>query len=183
MVTKYCDDIITIYANAFFEYLRGNNLLESVSKEVLLLQKNISLVDIISPPIYSYKEQMDLLEVIAKNLSLSKEIFNLLGILANNKRLYALDAILEMFNMILTEYYGNKIVEAIVSYEMSEEDQKSFKENLEKKLSSKIALTYKIDPSILGGVIIKIDNKMFDASLKTKFYNLKNNIEREIALL
>lgn len=186
-MTKYCTDIIKIYATAFFDYAKESGLLELSFNEVLklqeILQTNTTLLEIISAPIYSYKEQMDLIEDITKSLSLSKELLNLLGILAENRRLYALSDILEKFNILLIEHSGNKIVEATINHEMYKEDQIIFKENLEKQLSLKIELSYKIDPSILGGVIIKMDNRMLDASLKTKFSNLISNIEREIALL
>ena len=61
--------------------------------------------------------------------------------------------------------------------------QKEIKANLEKKFSSKIELSFKIDPKILGGIIIKIDGKMIDASLVSKFIHLSNIVEKRIALL
>ena len=57
------------------------------------------------------------------------------------------------------------------------------KEKLEEILDSKVELSFKLAPKILGGIIIKIDNKMFDASLASKFNYLTNAVQEQIALL
>jgi F-type H+-transporting ATPase subunit delta len=184
---QYCTDIVKIYAIALFDYAIEKKIIDSIAKEVLTLQaillQDITLLENISAPIYSEVEQIQLLQDVINNLSLSKEMANLLYLLAKNKRLHSLMDILGIFNMHLSEYSGNKIVEATISYEFSKKEQDLFKTNLENHLSSKIELSYKIDPKILGGMIIKIDNKMLDASLRNKFTNLSNIIESKIALL
>ena len=186
-MAKYYTDIVKLYAEAFFDYALSENILKRISKEVEKLHTvfiaNPQLLENISAPIYSAAEQKALLEDIVKSLSLSEEMSNLLGVLAQNKRLIKLMDILEFFNSKLIEHSGSKIVEAIVSQELSKKERDSLKEKLEAALSSKIELSLKIDQEILGGVIIKIDNKMLDASLANKFNHLSDIVESKIALL
>jgi F-type H+-transporting ATPase subunit delta len=186
-VAKYYTDVVKLYAEAFFDYALSENILKKISKEVEKLHAvflvNPQLLEIISAPIYSAAEQKSLLEDIVKNLSLSDETSNLLGVLAQNKRLMKLMDVLEFFDSKLIEHSGSKIVEAIVSQELSKKEQDSLKEKLEKALSSKVELLLKIDQNILGGVVIKIDNKMLDASLANKFNHLSDIVESKIALL
>ena len=186
-VTEYCTDVVKLYAKAFFDYAVSQDIIIEAAKEVTKFQSSILqnpiLIQTISAPIYSEQEQHQLLLKLVQTLHLSKEIANLLDILAKNKRLNLLIDIFKNFNLLLSEYSGNKIVEVIVSQKLLAKEQNEIKKHLEEILSSKIELFFKIEPKILGGMIIKVDNKMLDASLRSKFAYLTNAVKKKIALL
>ena len=186
-VTKYYTDIVKLYSRAFFELAVSNNNFENISKEVTNLQKVLSqdssILEVISAPIYSDQEQIELVNKIIKNLDLSEMIANTLMLLAQNKRLELLLDILNYFEVILSENSGYKIAEVTVSYELSATEKNNIQKRLEKELDSKVQLSLRIDPQILGGIIIKVDNKMLDASLKKKFIYLNDNVQNQIAFL
>lgn len=187
LVTEYCTDVVKLYAKALFDYAVSQDILIEIAKEVAKLQSNIledpMLIQTIAAPIYSEQEQHQLLLELAQTLHLSKEIANLLKMLAKNKRLNLLIDIFKNFNILLSEHSGNKIVEVTVSQKLLSKEQNKIQKRLEEMLSSKIELLFKIEPKILGGMIIKVDNKMLDASLRSKFAYLTNAVKKKIALL
>ncbi len=186
-MSKYCTSVEMLYSTAFFSYAVEHNMLESIAAEVIKLEEvilsNPTIIEEVAAPIYSDQEQKQLLNDISKTLKLSKEFSNFLGILAVNQRLTLLSDILRNFKVIYSEYLGNKIVEVTVSQELQTQDKTKLVKKLEEILASKLQLSFKEDPKILGGMIIKFNNKMLDASLESKFIYLTDAVKKKIALL
>ena len=186
-MTQHSTSIVKLYATAIFDYALANNKLESISEEANqlkdFLSKDDQWVKHIAAPIYSYCEQKNLLEKIAKPLNLSATMSNFLVLLAKNKRLNLLSDILNNLYEIVCKNSGCKIVEVTSAHNLLEADQKNIKNNLEEMFSSKIDLTFKVDPEIIGGIVVKVDNKMFDSSLRSKFTVLTRSVKKKLALL
>ena len=186
-MTQYYTEIVKLYATALFDYADEKNILDKLSQEVnafeVLLEEDANIIKNIAAPVYSEKEQRLLINNIAKVLALSKEMVNFLLLLGKNTRLSLLVEIFKFFQELIIKRSGSKIVEVTLFEALNAVQQKEIKANLEKKFSSKIELSFKIDPKILGGIIIKIDGKMIDASLVSKFIHLSNIVEKRIALL
>ena len=186
-MTKYFTNIVKLYSTAFFEYARERKIVSRLSEDFTKLKElflqNSSAIENISAPIYSREEQINLLASVIKDLKLSKEMENFTYVLLENKRLSLLPLISAYFNVLVNEYLGNKIVEVTLSDAVSSKEQDKIKNQLEDIFSSKVDLSFKEDENIIAGIIIKTDNKMFDASLKTKFTNLTDSVSKKIALL
>lgn len=91
--------------------------------------------------------------------------------------------VLEVFILLRKKDLGLKMVEVVLSSELTDLELKKLSKILEEKLNSKIELKVKIEESVLGGIIVKVDNLMFDASLRSKFNNLSQIVENRIAAL
>jgi F-type H+-transporting ATPase subunit delta len=182
-VAQYYTDTVKLYATALFNYALANKMLDKISEEILNLQSIYLDIETVAEPIYSGAEQIKLLQDISQSLKLSKETENLLNLLSKNKRLHLLEEIFKYFDILVSEYSGNKIVELIVSKELSLKEQDEVKQQLEDVLESKIQICLKIDPKIIGGVVVKVDNKMFDASLQSRFLYLSHAIKKQIDLI
>lgn len=186
-MVQYFTSAIKLYSSSLFNYALEKNILESISKDVSnlssLFVQNPDLLKIVSAPIYSDSQQHQILISAVNSLNCSQEIINFILLLAKNKRLSLLDKILQHFDCICKDYSGKKIIEVISSYAMPEEETLELKTKLDKIFSAQVELSLKEDPEILGGLIIKLKNQMFDASLKTKFEKLTSAVTEEIALL
>ena len=145
--------------------------------------QDTSFIKNISAPIYSKNEQHKILSAAINVLNLSLETVNFIYLLAKNKRLSLLNQIVNHLKILFSENIGNKLIEVTTSNTTSTSEQKIIQEQLEEIFSCKVKLYFKKDKEIYGGLIIKCNNQMFDASLKTKFINLTNNVTKEIALL
>lgn len=184
---QYYTGVVKLYAESFFDYAVSKNCLERLFREVsefeTVLKEDISIIRIMSAPIYSDKQKEELIKIITKILKLPKEIVNLLSLLISNSRIPLLLNIFSLFKKMVIESLGRKFVELTIYKKLNMDQQKELKNSLENNLGCEVELFFKIDPKILGGVIIKLDGKMIDDSLATKFHHLKNMVEKRIALL
>jgi len=186
-VAQYCTSVVGLYSNALFNYLVKSNLLESASKEVVefskFLDNNELLVKNLSAPIYSETERTKLLKNLSQVLNLSPALSNLLFLLAKNERLALLPKIFTDFARKVDEHNGYKNIVVTVACKLSNSEQKIIEEKLEEFFKTKVHIDFKIDPEIVGGLVIKIDDKMYDSSIKSKFALLTRAVKNKLALI
>lgn len=99
---------------------------------------------------------------------------NLIKILAENQRLKMLNNILEQFLELESYYKKNLIVELRTAFLLEKKQIINIQRILEKSLSSKITFIYKIDNSILDGMILKVNNTVFDLSVRSYLKQLSD---------
>lgn len=186
-MTKFYSNIVKLYAESLYSLVKSDSDSMAVSKDVAMLHdlffKQEELVKLMSSPIFKAKEQLKFIDAIVRSYNLCKVIGNFLRRMVLNNRLSVIFEVLETFILLEKTDLGIKMVEIIVSSELTKTEQQKLAKILEDKLNSKIELTIKIEESILGGIIVKVDNKMFDASLRSKFINLSQIVENKIAVL
>jgi F-type H+-transporting ATPase subunit delta len=74
---------------------------------------------------------------------------------------------------------SDKVIDAVITsaVELTEDEKKKLQLKLENKFSSKVNLTFKIDPSLLGGIVVETDGKILDGSIKNRLRDLKEVIK------
>jgi F-type H+-transporting ATPase subunit delta len=184
---QYFTSIAPLYAKALFDYALEIEKLDSIATQVarikaVILQES-SIIKEIAAPVYSDKEQGNLLKKLAQVLNLSKEMNNLLDILAKHKRLSSLEEILNYFEVLLNNHLGKKVIEVIVAQDISLKAKVQIEEQLSELFAAKVVASFKQDPKILGGIIIKCENKMLDASLTNRFNHLSKAVKNHISQL
>ncbi len=186
-MTKFYSNIVKLYAGSLYSLAKSDNDFTAVSKDVAMLHdlffKQEDLIKLMSSPIFKAKEQLKFVDAIVRSYKLCKVVGNFLRRMVLNNRLSVIFEVLETFILLEKVDSGIKMVEIIVSSDLTKAEQKKLTKILEDKLNSKIELKIKVEESILGGIIIKVDNKMFDASLRSKFINLSQIVENKIAVL
>ena len=186
-MVQYYTSIVRLYAESFFDYAANNNLLDKLFKEVSefedILKKDTSILRIMAAPVYSDKQKEKLVQSINEVFKLPTEILNLLSLLMRNSRISLLFDVFDLFKKMVIESSGKKFVEVTIYKEINMDQQKKLKNSLEVSLGCEVELSFKINPNIIGGIIIKMDGKMIDDSLITKFHHLENIVEKRIALL
>lgn len=184
---KYFTNAVKLYSTAFFkvasENKKSSKLVKEFSKLKEFFAEDYSIIKNIAAPVYSTQEQHKLLSVVADKLKISLEMINFIHVLLDNKRLELFPLIADHFEVLMHEASGTKIVEVTLNEEASVLKQKTIKKQLEDIFSTKLDLSFKKDEKILAGIIVKTDNKMFDASLRTKFTNLTDSVTKKMALL
>ncbi len=104
-------------------------------------------------------------------------IARLLKIMAKDNELKSVDALIENFVKLWNKKNNISIIEVITVEKMPPSSKKIIKEYITQKLKAKeVELNEKIDKNILGGVIIREEDKIFDGSLKTRLYDFKEQI-------
>ena len=76
--------------------------------------------------------------------------------------------------------HGIELVDVITAVPLSDEMSEKLKSKLEAKLSKKIILSVSVDPSILGGIIVRTENSQIDSSVKTRLENVEKQIKSAV---
>jgi F-type H+-transporting ATPase subunit delta len=168
------------YANALFEAGTELNKLEEFQKDLNLikdvLEKEPKIEIILAHPKISKDEKKDLLNNIFGK-SVSGEMLNFLYIIIDKRRERYLIDINNEFNDLFNEYENIINIVAITAIPMNEKHQEKLKLTLGEKLNKNVNLKNAIDPNILGGVVLKIDNKILDGSIKAQLENIERSIK------
>ncbi|MDO4711383.1 MAG: ATP synthase F1 subunit delta [Peptostreptococcaceae bacterium] len=103
---------------------------------------------------------------------------NFLKVLVDNKRFDHLPSIADHYKKLLREHLGIAYVEAVTAVEMSEDQKKRLVDRLGSKLGQKVELTNVVDPSIIGGMKVRIGERSLDASIGSRLADLRAELEK-----
>ncbi len=141
------------------------------------LKKAFSLeTDLILKP-HLYEE---IVVIFHQNTSCPIIFVNFLKALISNKRIKLFETMFQTFSDFYFEKKNFQKVELISSYPLEKETSNNIKTRLEEKLSKTIILSEKCDPSILGGYIVKIGEKLYDNSIKSRLDQLKETLSKGV---
>jgi len=102
----------------------------------------------------------------------TKHIQAFIELLAHNKRLLVIPSIFKQFQELRAVYEKTLTVDVISFAALSKEQSEQLAERLSRRLQREITLAVVIDPSILGGMIVRAGNLVFDGSVRTQIENL-----------
>lgn len=111
----------------------------------------------------------------------SDVVLNFMCVLTENGRLINFSEIFLEFKKLYFEHIGIVEVEVITTAQLSERLVQKLKDKLSKQLNKQVILDTKIDEKLLGGIVIKYDNKQIDGSLRRKLADIKSSIDSVIA--
>jgi F-type H+-transporting ATPase subunit delta len=98
---------------------------------------------------------------------------NFLGLLARNRRLFALPEMIERFLATLAARRGEVTADVVAAQELTPAQRDSLDEQLRKAVGQKVTVELSVDPSLLGGLVVRLGSRMVDASLKSKLHRLE----------
>ncbi|KGP63766.1 ATP synthase F0F1 subunit delta [Legionella norrlandica] len=168
------------YAKAIFEYALAENKLKEWSNYLTILAEAVlapQASQFIANPASTAEQQIELLTTICNSKFQNNEALNnLIKLLTINKRLMLLPEIKALYEVHKAEQ--EKILEVdVVSYsELTSTQQQRLSESLSKKLSRKVSLKISIDPSLLGGALIRAGDLVIDGSVRGKLNMLASNL-------
>ena len=165
------------YSKAFFNFCTKKIIIDSVIKDIVKLKKicenNNKFLKIISNPIVKQDSIYSLTKKIL--IGFDNETLNFINFLVQKKRINLLYEISSYFIDLYDLKKGDKQVEIITAKKIDFHLQKIIVQKvIDKKI--KYNISNKIDPNIIGGFILKVDDFNYDASLKRKFTDLKSSI-------
>lgn len=167
------------YANTLFNLCLKEKNLEAVEKAfdafVNEVTKNKRFVDFMESPGIPHQAKEDLLsKILPKDMPLALVLF--LKLILAKKRFESLTAIEDAFQKRSEEHRGLRKAELITATALDAAAEKKLTAILEKKLSAQVRLVSKIDPNLIGGFILKLDERVVDASYKTKLKEIKQRL-------
>ena len=165
------------YATALFQLAVENSSVDTVEQELtqiqLMIDQSNDLRRVIRSPLFTLEEQSIAMAALCKEAKFSLFVSNLIGVLSRNRRLFAVESIVEEFRKLLSEYRGEVEAEIITAVELTDKQRLEIQKALKSATGFNIAIVEKLDTEILGGMIIRVGSRMVDFSLRTKLQKLK----------
>ncbi len=136
---------------------------------------NADFVNFFSHPIVSLKDKKDTVKETLEG-KISEISLNFINTLLDENRFNIFRTIFEQFKKEVDEIKNKQRIDVTSAIELDEDQKKDLIEQLTKKLNKDVILNYEEDEEILGGLVVKYEDKVLDLSLKAKFDQLKQNI-------
>ncbi len=172
------------YAKAFYnlsvERNQLNNSKEDIDSLILLYNNSREFSELIESPVIKNTDKIASLKIAIGN-KINELTLNFIELIINNGRTSYFDDICVNFMNIYKKGMGFKSVKFITAVEMSNTVIDKLKLKLEAELSAKVELETAINPSIIGGFVLQVDDKQFDASIANKLHRIKSTfVEAEM---
>ena len=97
-----------------------------------------------------------------------------LKVLTTNRRLFAVTDVIRAFRALVAKYKGEATADVTVAEALNDKNLDALKTALKSVTGKDVALNVKIDPSIIGGLVVKLGSRMVDSSLRTKLNSIKH---------
>ncbi|HQX26567.1 MAG TPA: F0F1 ATP synthase subunit delta [Alphaproteobacteria bacterium] len=183
MSAKASHAVTSRYALALIELAQESNRIQQVERDLnelgAMIAASADLTTVISSPSLSRDQQAKAIMAIADKAKFDGLTRNFLGVLVKNRRLGAVQGITEAFRTELSRRRGEVAVEVQTAQDMSASQFEALQRAIAKGLGRDVALKAKVEPSILGGMIVTIGSKMIDDSVARKLERLKAAMSRQ----
>lgn len=170
--------VARVYSTALYDAAVENGAVDKVWNDMIelrrLLEENVDFGKYMANPLWSDEDKFDVLNKTAEIQGFCVDTLNCLQILVENRRMKDLSLIVDDFKNVY--YQKNNIAEVVVETvkALSALQDNRLKKVLESALSRKVAIVYKINSALLGGLRVQCESMMFDDSLSRKLNYLEN---------
>lgn len=165
------------YASALFDLARDERQIESVSASLETVKSALSQSPefraLTTSPLLNRKETAKAIAAAAESLGIDPLTRRFLGVLAANGRLVQLEAVISTFARLAADHRGETTAEVTSAFPLNHGQLAALKANLKARGDgADVAIDAKVDPAILGGIVVRLGSRMIDASIKTKLNTL-----------
>jgi F-type H+-transporting ATPase subunit delta len=165
------------YAAALFELADERHALDAVAGDLrelrTMLAASADLDRLVRSPVLSRAEQGKAMAALAENAQLSKLTADFVAVVARNRRLFAVPAMIEAYLAKLAAARGEVTAEIAAAQPLTKAQEDALGEQLRRVVGSRVTIDVRVDPSLLGGMIVKIGSRMVDGSLKGQLQRLQ----------
>jgi F-type H+-transporting ATPase subunit delta len=175
-------DVGARYAQALFELALDGGALAAVEADLKSLKamtaESVDLRRLVASPTYSSADKAKGLIAIGDKAGFDALTKKFIGLLAANDRVSALPIVITAFERLSAAHRGAVAAEVTTAVKLTAAQTKGVAAALRQALGKDPEITTRIDPSILGGMKVRVGSRLFDSSLKTRLDQLKFALKR-----
>ena len=169
------------YATAFLEVVTAAKLDtfaidQQLSDFLATWDASPELREFFANPAVAAVDKVAFLDKLNGKLGLRKELRNLLAVLINNDRIAEVSEVAAAYRRLLQEQSGIRQAEIVTARELDEKDRSALVAEVGKLAGAKIDASFKLDPSILGGTVVRIGSTVYDGSVRGRLDRLKEEL-------
>jgi F-type H+-transporting ATPase subunit delta len=165
------------YAAALFDLAREANTI-AVKGELdrfdALIGESPDLGRLVRSPVFSADQQLRALAAVLERAGIGGLTEKFLKLVTSNRRLFAVRDMIEAFRELVADHKGEATAEVTVAEALKDEHVAALTSALKAVSGKDIDLSIKIDPAIIGGLVVKLGSRMVDSSLRTKLNAIRH---------
>ncbi len=165
------------YASSLFELALEAGVVEAVGADLdrfqALLDESDDLKRLVVSPVFSAEDQSKAISAIAEKAGISGLAANFLKVVANNRRLFTVPGMIASYRTTAAAHRGEIVAEVTSAHALDEAQETELKAALKSVTGKDVTIDLTVDPSLLGGLIVKVGSRQIDTSLRTKLSTLK----------
>lgn len=164
------------YATALFELARDAKAIDKVEASLATLRaaldQSADFKTLTTSPLIARGAATKAVAAVATMLKLDATTTKFLGVLADNRRLAQLPAIIRAFRQLAASFRGETTAEVTSAHALSDDQVAALKQSLRQRIGRDVSVDLSVDPSLLGGLVVRIGSQMIDSSIKTRLHTL-----------
>ncbi len=165
------------YANALFDLSVEEKAVAQIEASLdgvaAMINSNEGFSNLLASPVISTDEKSGVIEKIIAKAKLPNLVANFLKTVARNGRLFVLPAMIDAFKDLAAAERDELSADVVSAAPLSKKQLTDLAKVLKSKMGKTVTLETSVDPSLIGGLVVKVGSQMIDSSLKTKLTAMK----------
>lgn len=164
------------YATALFGLARDEQQIDAVSRSLDSIEaatnESADFRALVSSPLIGRAEAGKTIRALVPSLGLDPITGRFLGVLADNGRLTELKSVIRIVRELASGHRGETRAEVTSAHPLGDDQIAALKTKLKARVGSDVSIDAKVDPALLGGIVVRLGSQMIDASIATKLNTL-----------
>ena len=169
-------ELASRYALALFDLADEAKTLDVVAGELRAIKAALAesrdFRRLVRSPVFSREEQGRAVGAVLDKAEASDLTRRFVSLVAANRRLFVLDLMIDAFLGELARRRGEMTAQVVTAHALTDEQEAKLTDQIKRQVGAKVAIDVTVDPSLLGGMVVRVGSRMIDTSLRTKLSKL-----------
>ncbi|MGY6568929.1 MAG: F0F1 ATP synthase subunit delta [Salinarimonas sp.] len=165
------------YASALFELAQESNAIDDVAEKLAIFEvlaaESEDLRRLLASPVFTAEQQLAAMSALADKAGVTGVAGNFIRLVASKRRLFLLLPMIRAYRALVAQAKGIVNAEVRLAEEPSAAMLEEIKATLREVAAAEVDVDVKIDPALIGGIVVKVGSRMVDSSLRTKLNSLR----------
>jgi F-type H+-transporting ATPase subunit delta len=166
------------YATALFELALDAHAVDAVKADLEafddLIVQSQDLARLVRSPVYTADQQMRAIAAVIERARIRSQAAQFLKFVASNRRLFAVRDMIRAYRELVSRHKGEISAQVTVAEPLGAAHLTAIKDALASVTGKQVEVDVRVDPAIIGGLIVKLGSRMVDGSLRTKLSAIKH---------
>lgn len=169
------------YARAFSQVAVATQLDTDAAQAQLrdfsgTLAESRQLREVLLNPSIAKEQKLKVLDAIAGRLGMVRAVRNFVAVIMDHHRLAELDEILREYAVLADKQIGMAEAEVTSAHPLDDQGRADLELQVARLAGARVRTTYRLDPSLLGGAVVRIGSTVYDGSLRAQLEQLKQTL-------
>jgi F-type H+-transporting ATPase subunit delta len=166
------------YATALFELALESNAIDAVKADLdrfdALVGESADLRRLVRSPVFAAETQGKALGAVLDKAGIGGLTAQFLKVITANRRLFAVHDMTRSYRALAARHKGEVTAQVTLAEALSDAHRSAITDALKSVTGKDVGLDVKVDPAIIGGLVVKLGSRMVDSSLRTKLNSIKH---------